>query len=126
RNYNAAAPERGTFFRCAPFLELRIAKNCSRLLVAFSDPAHFPFALRSLLALRVHLDDSNETNGPLRVIPDTHCCGVLTDEQVRERSADSPGAACVVPAGGVIAMRPLIIHASSKSESDLPRRVLHI
>jgi hypothetical protein len=26
----------------------------------------------------------------------------------------------------VIAMRPLVIHASSKSESDLPRRVLHI
>ena len=89
--------------------------------------AHAPASgLERVLALRVHLDDSNETNGPLRVIPDTHCCGVLTDEQVRERSADSPGVVCVVPAGGVIAMRPLIIHASSKSESDLPRRVLHI
>lgn len=33
---------------------------------------------------------------------------------------------CTVPAGGVAAMRPLIVHASSKAESDLPRRVLHI
>ena len=89
--------------------------------------AHAPASgLEQVLALRVHLDDANETNGPLRVIPGTHRSGVLTDEQVRERSAESSGAVCVVPAGGVIAMRPLIIHASSKSESDLPRRVLHI
>ena len=33
---------------------------------------------------------------------------------------------CTVPAGGVVVMRPLIVHASSKAESDLPRRVLHI
>jgi hypothetical protein len=26
----------------------------------------------------------------------------------------------------VLAMRPLLIHASSKSQSDVPRRVLHI
>jgi hypothetical protein len=33
---------------------------------------------------------------------------------------------CLVKRGGVIAMRPLLIHASSKSTSGLPRRVLHI
>jgi hypothetical protein len=32
---------------------------------------------------------------------------------------------CLVPAGGVVAMRPLVVHASSKSTSALPRRVLH-
>lgn len=89
--------------------------------------AHAPASgLEQVLALRVHLDDSNQANGPLRVIPGTHCCGVLTDEQVQEHSAAGSGVVCVVPAGGVIAMRPLIIHASSKSESGLPRRVLHI
>jgi hypothetical protein len=31
-----------------------------------------------------------------------------------------------VAEGGVIAMRPLLIHASSKIVNDLPRRVLHI
>jgi hypothetical protein len=29
-------------------------------------------------------------------------------------------------AGGVVAMRPLIVHASSKVRVDAPRRVLHI
>jgi len=83
-------------------------------------------ALERVLALRIHIDDSTETNGPLRVIPGTHRSGVLTDEQIQERSADTSGAVCVVPAGSVIAMRPLIIHASSKSGAELPRRVLHI
>src|SRR5262249_39406631 len=51
---------------------------------------------------------------------------VLTDQQIQQCAAASSGIVCVVSAGGVIAMRPLILHASSKSESDLPRRVLHI
>jgi hypothetical protein len=28
--------------------------------------------------------------------------------------------------GGILAMRPLIVHASSKSHSTAPRRVLHV
>ena len=89
--------------------------------------AHAPAAaLEQVLVLRIHLDDSIEINGPLRVIPHTHYSGVLTDSQIQKGASDSPGVVCVVPAGGVIAMRPLIIHASSKSESDFPRRVLHI
>ena len=89
--------------------------------------AHAPArALRQVLALRIHLDDSHENNGPLRLIPDSHHSGVLTDAEIHERAGDSSGVVCLVPAGGVIAMRPLIIHASSKSESELSRRVLHI
>ena len=42
--------------------------------------AHAPKeALEQVLALRVHLDDSTASNGPLRVSPGTHCKGVLTD-----------------------------------------------
>ena len=33
---------------------------------------------------------------------------------------------CVVPQGGILVMRPLIVHASSKSRSEMSRRVLHI
>jgi hypothetical protein len=33
---------------------------------------------------------------------------------------------CLSPAGGVLAMRPLLVHASSKSRDARPRRVLHI
>jgi len=83
-------------------------------------------ALEQIVALRLHLDDSTSENGSLKIIPGTHCMGVLTDSEVHELSARSPVVDCTVARGGVIAMRPLVIHASSKSGSDLPRRVLHI
>ena len=89
--------------------------------------AHAPAeALQQVLALRVHLDDSTSSNGPLRVIPGTHRMGVLTDAKILEQSANASAVECTVQVGGVIAMHPLLIHASSKSESELPRRVLHI
>jgi hypothetical protein len=31
-----------------------------------------------------------------------------------------------MPLGGIVAIRPLVIHASSKSQTDAPRRVVHI
>jgi ectoine hydroxylase-related dioxygenase (phytanoyl-CoA dioxygenase family) len=89
--------------------------------------AHAPAeALEQVVALRLHLDDSTEENGPLRVFPGTHRQGVLSDQQVEAIVAGSEGINCLVPAGGIIVMRPLIIHASSKSRSAIPRRVLHI
>jgi ectoine hydroxylase-related dioxygenase (phytanoyl-CoA dioxygenase family) len=89
--------------------------------------AHAPAAaLGRVLALRVHLDDSLAENGPLRVLPGTHTRGVLGDEEIHECAERIPPVECLVGKGGVVAMRPLIIHASSKSRSDVPRRVLHI
>jgi hypothetical protein len=36
------------------------------------------------------------------------------------------GVECLVAQGGVVIMRPLVIHLSSKATSEQPRRVLHI
>jgi ectoine hydroxylase-related dioxygenase (phytanoyl-CoA dioxygenase family) len=89
--------------------------------------AHAPAAaLDKIVALRVHLDDSTAENGPLRVLPGTHNVGVLEDDAIHQLSSEVRSVDCVVPLGGVIAMKPLIIHASSKSRSEQPRRVLHI
>lgn len=89
--------------------------------------AHAPAsALSEVLALRVHLDDSTAENGPLRVLPGTHTLGVLSDEQLHEISTRVPALDCLVSKGGVLAMRPLLVHASSKSQSQMARRVLHI
>lgn len=41
-------------------------------------------------------------------------------------SHDEVNMECEVGRGGVLAMRPLLIHSSSKARSDKPRRVLHI
>jgi ectoine hydroxylase-related dioxygenase (phytanoyl-CoA dioxygenase family) len=89
--------------------------------------AHAPsWALETVVALRVHLDDSTAANGPLRVLPGTHLRGVLSDEQIEQLARDTTAVDCVAASGGVVAMRPLTVHASSKSTRDNPRRVLHI
>jgi ectoine hydroxylase-related dioxygenase (phytanoyl-CoA dioxygenase family) len=83
--------------------------------------AHAPAsALSQVLALRVHLDDSAAENGPLRVLPGTHTLGVLTDESLHELSTQIAAVECLTSAGGVLAMRPLIVHASSKSQGKFP------
>jgi ectoine hydroxylase-related dioxygenase (phytanoyl-CoA dioxygenase family) len=98
----------------------------------WSTKAGIPYAhapgevLSQVLAIRVHLDDSTEENGPLRVLPGTHTLGVLSDDRIHELAELTSAVDCVVPKGGVLAMRPLIIHASSKSRALAPRRVLHI
>jgi hypothetical protein len=89
--------------------------------------AHAPAeALARVIALRFHFDDSTADNGPLRILSDTHELGVLTDGEIGILARDRAPVDCLVAAGGVIAMRPLAIHASSKAESREPRRVLHI
>jgi ectoine hydroxylase-related dioxygenase (phytanoyl-CoA dioxygenase family) len=91
------------------------------------DYAHAPATVLSrVLALRVSLDDSTAENGPLRVLPATHTMGVMSDDGIHELSAQVSPVDCVVPKGGVVAMRLLLVHASSKSQTDIPRRVLHI
>lgn len=89
--------------------------------------AHAPAtALEQVAALRVHLDDSTSENGPLRVLPGTHTLGVLADDEIHDLSLKVAEVECLVPRGGVLAMRPLIVHASSKAQNQMPRRVLHI
>ena len=89
--------------------------------------AHAPAsALERVVALRLHLNDSDQENGPLRFVPGSHREGVLSDQQVETIVGKIKHVTCLIQQGGVIVMRPLIIHASSKSQSDKPRRVLHI
>jgi hypothetical protein len=52
--------------------------------------------------------------------------GVLTDDAIEQLTSQIAAVDCLVAAGGVVAMRPLIVHASSKSLIETPRRVLHI
>jgi len=91
------------------------------------DYAHAPaWALDRVVALRLHLEDCHAQNGPLRVIAGTHRAGVLGDEQVVDEVQRHDAIECLIGRGGVLAMRPLLIHSSSKVKSDAPRRVLHI
>jgi len=89
--------------------------------------AHAPaWALSRVVALRVHLDTSTSENGPLRVVPGSHLLGVLEDETIAQVVSERDFTECLVARGGVLSMRPLLIHASSKVQAQTSRRVLHI
>jgi ectoine hydroxylase-related dioxygenase (phytanoyl-CoA dioxygenase family) len=82
--------------------------------------------LESMVAIRIHLDDSTEQNGPLNVLPGSHLGGRLNAKQIAEAQAEIKPFCCTVPAGGVLLMRPLLLHASSPARVASHRRVIHI
>ncbi len=86
-------------------------------------PAEF---LERMLTLRIHLDDADETNGGLRVIPGSHRNGKLNAAQIADLRASVPEHLCRVRAGDVLLMRPLLLHASRRSNLPAQRRILHI
>jgi ectoine hydroxylase-related dioxygenase (phytanoyl-CoA dioxygenase family) len=81
--------------------------------------------LSRILAMRLHLDESGEENGPLRVIPGSHGQGRFSAQEIAEWSKRT-SITCTVPRGGVLLMRPLVIHASSACLVPKPRRVIHL
>jgi ectoine hydroxylase-related dioxygenase (phytanoyl-CoA dioxygenase family) len=81
--------------------------------------------MAEMLAIRLHLDESHEDNGPLRVIPGSHKAGYLSAHEIATWK-ERPSVTCIVPKGGTILMRPLLVHASSSSLKPEPRRVIHL
>jgi len=81
--------------------------------------------LEMLVVARLHLDDCLEEDGPLRVVPGSHRFGILTDEAAGALRRTRGERRCEMRAGGVLLMRPLTLHASSKSSGAGRRRVLH-
>jgi ectoine hydroxylase-related dioxygenase (phytanoyl-CoA dioxygenase family) len=81
--------------------------------------------LETLLAVRVHLDPSDAENGPLRVIEGSHVYGLIRPADLSLIRSKHREVVCTAPRGSVIAFRPLLLHASSKSDNSRPRRVLH-
>ena len=82
--------------------------------------------LERMLAVRLHLDASDEANAPLRVIPGSHLRGRLSAEAIARMQENSEIVSCLVPRGGALLMRPLLLHASSAARVPLHRRVVHL
>lgn len=82
--------------------------------------------LAQMLAIRIHLDKCGEENGPLRVIPGSHRLGKVPEARLEGLVAESPVVELHVPQGGLLLMRPLLVHSSSVARAPEHRRVLHI
>ena len=81
--------------------------------------------LEKMLTLRFHLDDANETNGALKIIPGSHKNGRLSADEIKSLRQANETRICSVKKGDCLIMRPLILHSSSAGTSPKNRRVLH-
>ena len=81
--------------------------------------------LEACIAVRLHIDDCGSDNGALRVLPGTHRMGRIKAEEIERVRSMVGEQLCAVTGGSVMLMKPLLLHASSKSTSARPRRVLH-
>jgi ectoine hydroxylase-related dioxygenase (phytanoyl-CoA dioxygenase family) len=81
--------------------------------------------LEKMLTLRFHLDDANETNGALKVIPKSHKGGRLSASEIKLRRQANETLICSVKKSDCLIMRPLILHSSSAAASPKNRRVVH-
>jgi Phytanoyl-CoA dioxygenase (PhyH) len=89
--------------------------------------AHAPAkVLERVVALRIHFDPCLIHDGPLRVLAGTHKLGVLSPAGIDDHVSHLTPVDCLVECGGVVIMRPLLVHSSPKLRSNTPRRVLHI
>ena len=91
--------------------------------VTFTQPG--VAVLDDLVAVRVHIDACPPSAGPLRVVPSSHRAGQLSASQIVALRNTLGELECPVPRGGVLAMKPLLLHASSKASNPAMRRVLH-
>lgn len=78
--------------------------------------------LENNYTIRIHLDNTSSENGALRVIPGSHRNGIWKQSAIDRKTETT----CTVSRGGIMIMKPLLLHASRRSTNDMRRRVIHI
>jgi ectoine hydroxylase-related dioxygenase (phytanoyl-CoA dioxygenase family) len=80
--------------------------------------------LEDNFTIRINLDEANGENGALKVVPTSHLKGIYRAEKIdwNEESEFQ----CHVKVGGVMFMKPLLLHASNRTTNGMKRRVIHI
>jgi ectoine hydroxylase-related dioxygenase (phytanoyl-CoA dioxygenase family) len=80
--------------------------------------------LEKMVSFRVHLDDAGADNACLKVIGDSHR-RILNESEISDAGRGEVSF-CTAARGDVLAMQPLIVHASSKATKAQNRRVIHL
>lgn len=81
--------------------------------------------LKNTITIRIHLDDTDDQNGALKVVPGSHN-KKLTSPEIQLITQNSIPFVCDVEMCGIHIMKPLLLHASSKAANQKHRRVLHL
>jgi ectoine hydroxylase-related dioxygenase (phytanoyl-CoA dioxygenase family) len=80
--------------------------------------------LENIITFRIHLDDTNEENGALKVIPESHTKKVYRPSTINWD--EEKEVICNTNKGQVMLMKPLTLHASSRTTNNKQRRVIHL
>jgi ectoine hydroxylase-related dioxygenase (phytanoyl-CoA dioxygenase family) len=80
--------------------------------------------LENIFTIRIHLDDTNENNGALKVIAGSHLKNIYRPETIDWTKETET--ICKVNKGGIMIMKPLLLHSSNKTTNNSKRRVIHI
>ncbi|UFH33279.1 phytanoyl-CoA dioxygenase family protein [Chryseobacterium sp. C-71] len=80
--------------------------------------------LENIFTIRIHLDDTDENNGALKVVPKSHSKGIYRPETI-DWDVETE-TICNVNKGGVMIMKPLLLHGSNRTTNGKKRRVIHI
>ena len=80
--------------------------------------------LENIFTIRIHLDDTDENNGALKVIPESHLKKIYRPETIDWSSEKE--VTCNVAKGGIMIMKPLLLHSSARTVNNSNRRVIHI
>jgi ectoine hydroxylase-related dioxygenase (phytanoyl-CoA dioxygenase family) len=82
--------------------------------------------MENMLTIRLHVDECQETNGPLRIIAGSHRAGFVDDKSIQSLTKEARPVTCIVPQGGAMLMRPLLLHSSARATKPNHRRVIHL
>jgi ectoine hydroxylase-related dioxygenase (phytanoyl-CoA dioxygenase family) len=80
--------------------------------------------LEDITTIRIHLDDTDGNNGALRVVPKSHLKKIYRPETIDWKKETE--ATCCVKLGGIMLMKPLTLHSSSRTTNNKKRRVIHL
>ena len=80
--------------------------------------------LEDNFTIRIHLDDTNEENGALKIVPKSHLKGICRPETIDWTKETE--ITCIINKGGIMIMKPLLQHSSGRTTNKNKRRVIHI
>ena len=80
--------------------------------------------LKNIFTIRIHLDDTDENNGALKVVPKSHSKEIYRPETIDWNVETEE--ICSVNKGGIMIMKPLILHRSNRTTNQKKRRVIHV
>ncbi len=84
------------------------------------------FILDQMLFVRIHLDDSDETNGAMEIAVGSHAGGIIPSAQAETAAARYPTEVCKANRGNILVLKMLTLHASKPAKDQSGRRVLRV